>query len=494
MTEAPSTSLPLLAAQMGVWVAQQLEPASLVFNVSQCADIVGSIDAGVFERALRQVLIETEALRIRIVEREGEVRQELTSGSGWTLTCLDLSGDADPAERAHEWMREEMTRPFDLTQGPLFTWGLLKLSDHRYFWYQRCHHIVMDGYSCGLVAQRVAEVYTALIRCEPCRDPSFRPLTRLLEEEQEYRGSPRHDRDRDFWSSQPAAHAEPLLLAGRTAPSADFPLRQTTRLAKDTVTGICTAAGLGRSAWPGAVLALSSAYFARLTGQDTVTLELPVTSRVTAVHRHTPAMLSNILPLTVAVPPQAGIAEVLADVSGSVRRLLLHQRYRQEDLHSGLGRAGGHHTSGPMVNILSFDYDLDFAGHHASAHPMTNGPVEDLAITVAPDSDPGMLRIDFHANPALYTREELTAHLTRFQRFINNLTTDPDQPVGRAGMMDPAERALMLEDWNDTSRDIPEAVLPELFEEQVAQTPDATAVVFDGIELSYREVNERANR
>ncbi|MFE7856058.1 amino acid adenylation domain-containing protein [Streptomyces sp. NPDC057403] len=494
VTEASRTSLPLLAAQMGVWVAQKLEPASLMFNVNQYADIDGSMDVDVFESALRQVLAETEALRIKIVEQKGEVGQEVTSGSDWTLTYLDLASEADPVGKAQHWMRAEMTRSFDLTTGPLFTWALLKISDRRYFWYQRCHHIVMDGYSCGLVAQRVAEVYTALTRSEPCRETRFRSITRLLDEEREYRSSPQLERDRAFWSRQPAADAAPLLLVGRSAAPADVPLRETACLAKETVTDICTAAGLGQSAWPGAVLALSGAYFAQLTGQDAVTLELPVTSRVTAVQRYTPSMLSNILPLTVRVRPEAGIAEVLADVSSSVRGLLQRQRYRQEDLHSDLGRAGWQRTFGPTINIMSFNYELDFAGQHAVAHPLTNGPVGDLAITITQDADPHMLRVDFDANPALYTREELAAHLARFQRFVEAVRVDPDRPVGRVEVLDEAERQLVLERWNDTGREVPDGVLPVLFEERVERSPEATAVVFEGVELSYGELNARANR
>ncbi|MEW2624635.1 amino acid adenylation domain-containing protein, partial [Streptomyces sp. NPDC048106] len=355
-------------------------------------------------------------------------------------------------------------------------------------------HIVMDGYSCSLVARRAAEVYTALVNGQPCPPTVFRPLSRLVEEEQDYRDSTASTRDRDFWSARPAADTEPLLLTGRSAPPADIPLHHTAYLAKDTVTAVCTAAGLGASAWTGAVLALSSAYFARLTGRDTLTLELPVTSRLTAVHRHTPGMLSNILPLTVPVTPRATITDVLAHVSASVRRLLLHQRHRQEDLHTGLGHAGGQHAFGPMVNILSFDHHLDFAGHHAAAHPLTNGPVPDLALTIAPHTDPDLLKIDLHANPALYTDDDVTTHLTRLQRFITTLATHPQTPIHHTDLTDPAERTLLLDQWNDTSAAVPDSTLPELFEAQAAKTPDAVAVVFEGTELSYREVNERANR
>ncbi|WP_158973370.1 non-ribosomal peptide synthetase [Streptomyces griseus] len=79
-------------------------------------------------------------------------------------------------------------------------------------------------------------------------------------------------------------------------------------------------------------------------------------------------------------------------------------------------------------------------------------------------------------------------------RFLEEVLAAPEQPVSRARILDDAELSLVLQEWNDTGHGIPGAVLPELFEQQAVRTPDATALVFDGKELSYRQVNEQANR
>lgn len=105
------------------------------------------------------------------------------------------------------------------------------------------------------------------------------------------------------------------------------------------------------------------------------------------------------------------------------------------------------------------------------------------------------LRVDFVANPALCTEEENTAHHERFLRLITALARlEPDALIEELDVITPQERTDVLERWNDTAREVPEATLPELFEGQVARTPDAEAVVFEGARLTYAELNERANR
>ncbi|WP_194925608.1 condensation domain-containing protein, partial [Catenulispora pinisilvae] len=492
-----SETVPLLTAQLGVWVGQKLRAESLIFNMSQYIDIDGSVDLGILRAALRRVLAETEALRVRIVETDDGVGQQIlgVDDLAWDLTFHDLSAEPDPAAAARAWMRADMAHPFDLAAAPLFTGAVLKLSEGHHYWYQRCHHIALDAYGCWLVVRRAAEIYSALIRGAEIPETTVRPLSRLLEDDAEYRGSQQRERDRAYWIGRFAADTEPLLLTGRSAPPEDFALRETVHLAKETVTAVCIAAGLGKSAWPGAALALTGSYLGRLAGVREVTVALPVTSRVTAVQRHTPGMLANVLPLTIQVRPEAGITDVLTEVSNAVRGLLQHQRYRQEDLHNDLRRERGQRTFGPMVNVMSYDADLDFAGVRGVGYQLTNGPVEDLEITISPTgADSDTLRLDFDVNPALHTREDVAAIASRFLRFAEAVAADPRLPVGMVDLLDRGERHRVLTEWNGTPHQVPDTTLVGLFEEQVRRSPDAVAVLCADERVSYADLNARANR
>src|SRR5258705_13930280 len=99
---------------------------------------------------------------------------------------IDVSSEPDPRVAAESWMMAELTRPVDLLTGPLWVCALFKAAPDHYYWYHRCHHIVMDGFTAGLFTRRVAEIYTALAEGSSPEDGTFGPLELLLEEETVY--------------------------------------------------------------------------------------------------------------------------------------------------------------------------------------------------------------------------------------------------------------------------------------------------------------------
>ena len=144
-------------------MAHQVDPASPKYNIAEYIEISGYIDEKRFEAALRQVVREAEALNFCFIEHHGEPRQFFAGADNWPMLTLDLSAERDPWLAAEAWMKADLTRPVDLTNCPLFAFALFKTASDKYLWYLRFHHIVMDGYSRAIFAQRVAEVYTELI-------------------------------------------------------------------------------------------------------------------------------------------------------------------------------------------------------------------------------------------------------------------------------------------------------------------------------------------
>ena len=121
-----------------------------------------------------------------------------------------------------------------------------------------------------------------------------------------------------------------------------------------------------------------------------------------------------------------------------MRRALLHQRYRTEDLLRDLGLlAHNQKLFGNSVNFMAFDHELLFGGHRATTRNLSNGPVEDLSIVVYDRADNNEVRIDFDANPALYNIDELTNHQQRFLTLLGTIAADPSQPIGRMELLTP---------------------------------------------------------
>ncbi|MEU8890791.1 amino acid adenylation domain-containing protein [Streptomyces sp. NPDC048442] len=490
-----NADLPLTSAQSGIWFAHQLQSGSPAYNTGEYIDIPGPIDPELFERAVRSVVDETDSLRVRLTVDADGPRQVVEPSLDWSMHQADLGSAPDPHAAAEEWMRADLATPVDLTRGPLFCQALFRIGPDRFLWYQRVHHIVADGFSMSLLARRVAKTYTALVEGARC-GAAFGSLDALLSQDMVYRASEQREQDREFWTSRLAGHQAPVSPAGRTAPASGSFLRRTSSLPAPTMTALRSAAQHAGATWPVAVLATVAAYLHRLTGKRDIVLSMPVTGRLDSAELAVPGMVANVVPLRIQVRPERGLSALVGQVADEISALRQHQRYRGEDLRRDLNPDEPQQvTFGPVANIMSFYYRLEFAGVRATAHNLSNGPVEDLSISVYDRSDGTAPRIDIDANPALYTEAELTSHQRRFLHFLESvLAAGPDRPLASHDVLTPEERHRTVVEWNDTAHPFPSMTVPETFAAHVARTPDATAVVFGDLTLSYAELNARANQ
>src|SRR6266852_2676434 len=111
--------LPLSSAQLGIWFAQQIAPSSPAYNIGEYIEIDGSVDPILFEEALRRVVVETEALRVQIVERAEGPRQIVGDPPAWSMPVIDVSAEADARAAAESWMKADLARPLEPARGPL---------------------------------------------------------------------------------------------------------------------------------------------------------------------------------------------------------------------------------------------------------------------------------------------------------------------------------------------------------------------------------------
>ncbi|WP_433337018.1 amino acid adenylation domain-containing protein [Spirillospora sp. CA-294931] len=490
--------VPLSAAQRSVWYAQQLAPRTPI-HIAQYIEIEGMVDHELLDRVARMASHEGVALHARLVERDGTVLQALPADSAAataTIPLVDLTGEDDPRAAADAWMRARMAEPLPLDGERLYVVALLRLAPDLHRWFLRAHHILQDGYSGSLVSRRAAELYTLLAgggEYVPAERGSYRAL---LAEEAAYRESEKYERDRAYWNERFADRpAAVSLTEGMAEPVSDYLIRVATVPPEESAELAAGARRL-RTATQGLALAATAAYLARMTGTEDVILGLAVSGRTSRLAMETPAMLSTILPLRVTVRPDMTVDELVRAVTRASARALRHQRYRREDLMRDLRLLGERRRlHGPVINIMAFDYRLDFAGLPARMHALTIGPVDDLAINIYDNLDGAGLRVDFEAHPELYTEDEIARHQDRYLRFLGALAAaDPSAPLHSVEILGADERALVLEEWNGAALPVPRATAPVLFEERAARTPDAEAVLAGPVRLTYAELNERANR
>jgi len=489
---------PLSEGQQGIWLAHHLTPDQTFYTAGQYTDLDGPIDPGQFEAAACQVIAETETLRLRFSEAPDGPMQRVEAGlaAEWTLPLHDLRGEADPEQAAHRLMRAILAQPFDVNgDEPLFRWHLIRLAELRWIWLQGYHHIVLDGVGRFLVQARLAEVYSARLHGVPAVPAALAPLRGLIDDPAYGPGTPPWAEDRLHWLGVLFGQPEPVSLSDSNGGWERGFHRKTCLLPNDVAEAL---AALGKplgATLPAVLGAAVAAYVSRLTGRSELLLGWLVTGRFGPASRRTPCMLSNTIPLRLKTAPGTPLEELLRQAAQQARSALRHQRYPHEALRRDLGlepTAPG--LFGTVLSIMPIAQAVSFGEAAGLTNNLSAGPVEDLSIHCYEVASNGM-RIDLDGNTGRYTLEAVAAHS---RRFLCMLTAMAEAEAGirlcEINLLDAAERDLVVERFNATARAVPAATLPDLFEAQVARTPDATALIFGDERLSYAALDIRANR
>lgn len=496
MSNCQKTHWNLSGAQSGIWFAQQLEPENSIYNTGEYIEINGFIDENYFEQALRQVVKETEALHVKFGVNEDGPWQIIQPSSDFKLHFVDVSLGENPKQEAEKWMNEDLSKPIDLVNDPLFCEALFKVSPNRYFWYQRIHHMVMDGYGFSLIAQRVGKIYTALINNKSYDEGAFDPLHLVLEEDFAYKSSEKFKQDRQFWLEYFADQPEVVSLVNKVAKTSEHILRQTANIAPEINQTLKTTAQKFKGSWHNLLIAAIAVYIHRLTGSEDVILSLPMMGRLGSVSINIPCMVMNLLPLRLNLRPDMTFDELVKQVSKEVKDLQKHQKYRHEELRRELRLFGeNQRLSGPRINIMPFEYGVDFAGNKGVIHKLATGPVDDLSINIYDKSDGKGLRIDFDANGEIYNDDQLCVHKNRFVGFLEKIAiVEKEQLLGKLEILLPEERQEVLVHWNETTKTLPDDNVVALFEKKVAEYPEVTALICGDTVLNYNQLNSRVNR
>ncbi|MFF3215470.1 amino acid adenylation domain-containing protein [Streptomyces sp. NPDC002886] len=500
--------LPLSAAQRDIWMAHGLDASGCRYNIGEFREILGDLDPELLARAWYQLAREADALRIHGTgaDEDGGLWQLVRAEPGdRRMELLDLSGEADPARAARDRMDAELARPFDLADGwltrhLLIDAGTAPGGERRWFYFHAFHHLAVDGLGVALMDQRLVELYERGAAGEPWGPSPFGTLESLYAEDGLYQASPEAAADRAHWAGHLTGLPQtPRIGEGRTggpAPEALPFVRRTVVLPPDRTDRLRSVARDRRAPWSMLVIALVAAYVQRVSGSTEPVLGLPVTGRRTELARRTPGMMSNVVPLRVPVAPDGTLAELLTDVVKETRQALAHQRTRYEDMCRDLGVGDSERRiAAPLVNIMAFTPGMRFCGFPTMQHNLSNGPVDDLAVGVYDLGPEGGLRIDFDAAPQVCDLAAVAGHQDRFVRFVTvALDSDLEVPLSAIELLDESERRQVVEEWTGRRVEIGEDTLVDRFETQARTRPGARALVFGDEELTYGELDARANR
>ena len=495
-------ALPLSFAQERMWFIDRMLPGNAVYSIPFRLRLGGAVLPEALRRALETLVHRHESLRTVFPSRDGRPLQVVHPRAPFALPVSDLSIlPGDLAEREAERIGDEdARRPFDLAAGPLFRAGLIRVADEEWVLLLNLHHVVADGWSIDILFRELAQAYAAHAEG---RAPDLPPLAVQYPDyaawQRAWLTGPRLDRQIRWWRERLAGVPVLELPADRPRPatpsfrggSVEF------RVDAETVRRVDELARAEGATRFQLLLGAFSVLLSRWSGQEDVVVGSPVAGRGRPETEGMVGLFVNTLALRTDLSGDPAFRGVIGRVREAALGAFAHQDVPFERLVDEL-RIDRSLSRHPLFQV-SFSVQQPgeipaLGGVETRLEPGENGTAKfDLVVSVEPEGDGLVGGMQYAADLFDHaTAERMAEH---FAALTASLVANPDRPVSRLpGLLRGEERRRVLEEWSGADHPYPQRPVHQLIAEQAARTPDAPALSFRGRTVSYREVDEAANR
>ncbi|MEH1938080.1 MAG: amino acid adenylation domain-containing protein [Nostoc sp.] len=504
LPRASDAELPLSFAQQRLWFLDQLQPLSAFYNVPVALRLVGTLEVAALEQSLQEIIHRHEALRTNFIKVDGKPTQVIQTQANWKVSIVDFKylSTTEQEIATQKLAQQQAIQPFNLATEPLVRATLLVLSQTEHALLVCMHHIVFDGWSVGVFVQELAALYNAYSQGQPS------PLAPLPIQYADFAIWQRNWLQGDvlqsqlsYWQQQ-LANAPALLSlpTDRPRPSVQtfagayhkfaLSVELTDRLTKlsqeQGVTLFMT------------LLAAFDTLLYRYTGQEDILVGSPIANRDRSEIEELIGFFVNTLVIRTDLAGNPSFSELLSRVREVALSAYAHQNLPFEMLVEAL-QPERDLSYTPLFQVM-------FALQNASTSQVeltgltvtpliTEGATAKFDLSLLMQNTATGLVGFWEYNTDLFdasTIERMTGH---FVTLLEGIIANPEQQISQLPLLTAVEQQQLLVEWNDTEVDYPsDKCIHQLFEEQVQRTPDAVAVVFEDQQLTYQQLNSRANQ
>jgi amino acid adenylation domain-containing protein len=498
----PQPFYPLSRAQQRMWVLHQLDPRGVIYNIARAYLLDGPLDLDAFRRAIRALVARHEALRTTFAVVDGAPAQRVHEELPFEIREIDLRGEPHAEERVRAVFFADAQTPFDLERGPLFRVHLLRLEERRHVQCFNIHHVLIDVWSTNILFDDLIALYNAFARGDP--DPlaplplqykDFAAWQRRFERTEAFR------QQRRYWHAELAGELPTLELpTDRPRPRVKtwHGALQRFELSPEQSEAVRALSHEESSSVFITMLAVFKVLLYRLSGQDDILVGTPVVDRPDEVLERQVGLYLNTIVLRSRLSGEEPFRAFLARLTRAVLETYDNKSYPFDLLADELVPERDA-SRNPLFDVLVIGYNL----------PETKGGLRGVEMRPLHydrelDRSQFDLTIDFEDrdvifgeleyNTDLFDAATIERMLGHFQVLLAGALASPDRCIAELSLLTGIERQLLVEGYNATAAVLDGAPVHQRIAAQADRTPQATAVVFEGARLTYRELDRRANQ
>ncbi len=499
-------SFPLSFAQLRLWFLDQFEPDSAVYIIPQALRLFGPLMLEIFLQALGDMIERHETLRTTFIAIDGEPRQCIAPARPVTIPLIDLQNVCEAVSKA-EVLRladAEAHRPFNLATGPLLRLTLLRLGQEEHILLLTMHHIISDAWSGGIFMREFFTFYEAHVHGRSAQLPSL-PIQYIdftLWQHQRLQGT-KLEEQLAYWQAKladvpmlhlPIDHPRPAMQTFHGA-------AQSLLLSESLSSALHD---LSRREGATLFMTLLTAFkvlLYRYNGQEDIVVGSLIANRNRAEIEGLIGFFVNTLVLRTDLSGSPGFRELLRREREVCLEAYAHQDLPFEQLVDAL-QPERNLSYSPLFQVM---FTLQNTPRPSSSsagqsslsiqHLDTGTATSKFDLSLFLSEGPHGINIEAEYNTDLFEAETIGRMLACFRNLLEAIAANPDCQIAALPLLAEDERQQLLVEWNATRYDYPQhSCLHELIEEQVQHTPDAVALVFEGQQLTYSELNARATR
>lgn len=482
--------------QKSIWLTEQFYKNTPMENITGCVTVLEKLNLKALQKAINLFVEKNDSFRLKFILKDDNVFQYLSSFSEFEIENVLVKTNHDIKK-----LENQMSNTvFEVLDNLLFSFKTFTFPDGHGGYILTAHHLIYDAWTASLVGTEIINYYEKIINAENLDDISNPSYIDYIVSEQEYLKSEKFKKDKEFWNGIFNSIPEIATIPSINSNSQELSCKSKRKqfiIPEETISLINKFCKENKASIFNFFIAIFSLYISRVSSLNDFTIGTPILNRGNFKEKQTTGMFISNIPFRVSVNNDISFAQFLSNISMDFLKIFRHQKYPYQYLLEDLRKQD---SSLPNLYNVALSYQNARTNAQTSSVKYesewveTNYIADDMDIHIYDMNDTGNINIAYDYLTSKYSIDDICFIHARILHIINQILENNEINLKDIEIVTPDEKKKLLYTFNNTQMDYPkDKTISQLFEEQVEKTPDNIAVVFGDQQLTYRELNERAN-
>ncbi len=477
--------------QKRVWYVEKLHSGMPVYNIGGYSRFNGDIKFELANKSINIFIEKNDGIRLRILEHGGKAVQYISEYTFKDIDFFDFSSCEKPEEALKKWQQDIMEKPFELLNSDLYYFAVYKTSDNNSGIFVKMHHIISDGWSVNIMSKQIFDVYNRLLNKEEIFTDIKPSYTEFIENERAYLASERFQKNKAFFDSKFQEMPEPIFnnvtrdIRGK---------RKAFHIENSLTNKIKEYCSNNRVSLNAFFVANVLVYLYRISQKRDIVIGTPVLNRSGRTEKNIFGMFTSSMPFRFYIENGKGFQELIKGVNDELKSFYFNQRYPYDLLVKDISARDALYQV--CVNYYNTALENKVNGINVDFTELYNGSqLYPLEIIIKEWSGEGKLALEFDYKLGDFCERKIDSMFFSLEKMIGQVLEDDSVKAEKIEILSKEERDFQLSIFNSKNAVYPmDKTVIQLFEEQVKNTPDKTAIICGNENITYMELNIKANR